>query len=181
MKNARIPRFVVAMPLLVVVLIPLAAAVYMYREAPSSPLASGTSCPSFQVSAIRGGVSRGNTGRRAILFFSPSCSHCQRLLSQIGVLQKRFPQWFAGPGSLRWELISNASRSETAAFARTQSLPVYFDEHGTAMRSMHGISVPYLVLVDEYSKVRYTQTGERELGYNEAIFRSFYETGEPHR
>lgn len=161
-----------------IVVLPLAASIYFYGRVPSEPLAVGSAAPALRAEQVTPGTPLPQSGRRAILFFRPSCEHCRAMLAQIDALRKEHPEWSRQASPLQWELISTGSHAETIAFARDTRLPVFEDIDGASMRAMHGIRVPYLVLVDEHGIVRHRHTGERSLTYNEGILDSFYRYGQ---
>lgn len=163
--------------LLAVIIVPTVLAVRLYRNLPSEPLAVGAALPHFEVEAISGAGPLAQQGRRVLLFFSPSCPHCETTIAQLDQLRARHPEWFSGDQALKWAFISAADKDETAAFASTTSWPVYYDANRTAMRSVRGVTLPYMVLVNEKGVVEHRHNGAREIAYHEALLVEFYQTG----
>lgn len=68
--------------LLVVIAIPAALGVRFYRSLPSATLAVGEVIPTLEAQPVGGAPPLPQQGRRALLFFSPSCSYCEEIVSQ---------------------------------------------------------------------------------------------------
>ena len=160
------------------IIVPAALAVHLYRGLPDEPLAIGSRVPEFQVDPVRGAEPLKQQGRRVLLFFRPSCSHCQATIAQFNQLRSTHPEWFSGDKALTWALISVSDEAETNAFAESMpSWPIYQDRDRKAMTDLRAVGVPYLVLVDEKGIVQFRQTGQRGPGQQEALLNSFYQTG----
>jgi hypothetical protein len=171
-------RIIAAVFLFAVLLVPSLAAIYYYRGASVEPLRIGSTAPAIELSALdHSGVAAPDSGRRALLFFKPSCEHCRNMLAQIVALRRSHPEWSKSILPLRWYIISVAPERETAEFSHEQTTTVFQDPDGKSMRAMHGLGVPYLVLVDEHGTVRHQHTGERAYAYNEAVLNSFFQAG----
>jgi len=175
--NQRNKKLLLAAGLLAVCGVPAALAVHFFRLLPGEPLAVGGEVPEFEVLPVGGAQAAPRGGRRVLLFFSPSCPHCDPVLAQWGQLRERHPEWFAGDDALSLTLISVTGKEATAAFAAVSPWPVYYDPGRRAIKAVRGVSVPYVVLIDEQGRVRYRRHGPRSLAQDEALLESFYETG----
>ncbi|PYT07942.1 MAG: hypothetical protein DMF60_06040 [Acidobacteria bacterium] len=165
--------------LLAVVVVPAALGVRFYRSLPAEPLSVGIVVPQFDVEPVASATALPREGRRVLFFFSPSCPHCEETLLQFGQMRDAHPEWFSGDRGLKWIFISTAGKDETTAFAEAASWPVYYDAERRAMKSLRGVTVPYLVLVNEDGLVQYRHNGGRGLSQQEALIGMFYQTGTP--
>ena len=163
--------------MLVVVLLPAALGVRFYRSLPAEPLTVGTVVPQFDVEPMATASVLPREGRRVLFFFSPSCPHCENMLLQFGQFREAHPEWFSGDKGLKWIFISTAGKDETTAFADAAPWPVYYDAERRAMKSLRGVGVPYLVLINEYGLVQYRHNGESGPSQQEALIGMFYQTG----
>lgn len=172
-------KLLAGVALLVVVAVPATLGVRFYRSLPREPLRVGTVVPQFDVEPISSATELPREGRRVLFFFSPSCPHCENTLSQFAQMREAHPEWFSGDRGLKWVFISTAGKDETTAFADAASWPVYHDAERRAMKSLRGVTLPYLVLVNEDGLVQYRHNGERGLSQQEALIGMFYQTGAP--
>jgi hypothetical protein len=170
-------KYLTGIVLLISVLAPVALGVRFYRRLPDGPLALGTVIPPLSAQPVGDANLLPVEGRRVLLFFSPSCSYCEEVITQLGQLRENHPDWFSGDKALRLVLISIAGRSETEAFARKSAWPVYHDPDRQSLKVLHGVGVPYLALVDEQGLVQYRHQGVRGLAVHEALLDAFYRTG----
>jgi hypothetical protein len=160
--------------LLLLVLALSVFAVWVFGRLPGEPLKVGAPAPRIEVAPLNGAAPLPQSGRRVLFFFSPSCSHCRSTLAQLENLRVQHPEWFAGERSLSWAFISVAGREETDAFAGDRGWPTYHDESRAAIKSMGGLVLPYVVLVDEGGLVRHAHKGEFARNDLEEMLGSFY-------
>lgn len=170
-------RLLSGLALLIAVFVPAAFGVRFYHSMPAEPLKLGTLVPQFDVEPAAGSTELPREGRRVLFFFNPSCSHCENMIQQFEQMRETHPEWFSDAGGLKWAFISTAGKDETIAYADAASWPIYCDRGRRAMKSLRGVSVPYLVLVDEHGLVRYRHNGERGPAQQEALIGRFYQTG----
>lgn len=160
--------------LLLLALTLTAFAVWVFGRLPGEPLRVGAPAPRIEAAPLNGAVPLPQSRRRVLFFFSPSCSHCRSTLAQLEALRVRHPEWFAGERSLSWAFISVAGREETDAFAGDGRWPTYHDESRAALKSMGGLALPYVVLVDEGGLVRHAHKGEFARNDLEELLGPFY-------
>ena len=160
--------------LLLLILVPVALAVRVYRGLPGEPLKVGTPAPRIAADPINGASPLPQSGRRVLVFFSPSCSHCRNTLAQLTLLREQHPEWFAGSSALQWAFISIADRDETEAFARGESWPIYHDASRAGFNSMGGFALPYVVLLDEEGLVRHSHKSEVAIDHLGSLLGSFH-------
>lgn len=178
MDNQATKKTAISVYLFVLVAVPAVLFLRFYRNLPREPLSIGAKAPRFKVEPVKGANGVEGKGRKVVLyFFSPTCQHCERTLTQFERLRETHPEWFFGRNPFRWMFISIADKSSTTQFAENVSWPIYCDSKHEAMKSLRGISVPYLVLIDEDGCVQYRHHGERSLAQHEAILNSFYKEG----
>jgi hypothetical protein len=170
-------KLLAGLALLVAVVVPAGMGVLFYRTLPREPLKVGTLVPQFDVEPISSATVLPREGRRVLFFFRPSCPHCENTLLQFAQMREAHPEWFSVDRGLKWIFISTAGKDETTAFADAASWPVYYDAGRRAMKSLRGVTVPYLVLVNEDGVVQYRHNGERGLSQQEALIGMFYQTG----
>jgi hypothetical protein len=167
----------VGIAVFVVILIPITLAALLYRKLPKAPLAMGATMPVVAIQPIGGAEAFPRQGRRVLLFLSPSCSYCEEMVKQMGELRGRHPEWFSGPAAFKAALISISDPELTESFAASVTWPVYRDVDRRVLAALHGLSVPYLVLVDENGSVQYRHLGIRGLSTHEMLLADFYQTG----
>jgi hypothetical protein len=146
--------------LFLLILVPVALAVRIYQGLPGEPLKVGATAPRIAADPINGAGPLPQSGRRVLVFFSPSCAHCRNTLAQLSLLREEHKEWFAGSSALQWAFISVAGRDETEAFARGESWPIYHDASRAGFKSMGGFALPYVVMLDEEGLVRHSHKGE---------------------
>ena len=166
----------IGMTLFLILTVPTVLAVRFYRNLPNEPLGVGAALPQFEVEPMRGASAMPRQGRRVLLFFNPSCPSCKQTILQLDILRVRHPEWFSGDRGLACALISVAGKDETDAFAESISWPIYHDANRVAMKSVRGIGVPYMVLVDENGLVQYRHNGELSMSGFEVLMSAFYQT-----
>ena len=93
-------RRLMGVVLLLAVAIPAALAVRFYRTASRKPIAVGATLPLLMVQPVGGAPEWPNSGRRILLFFSPSCSYCEETLTQLRQLRERHSEWVTGDAAL---------------------------------------------------------------------------------
>lgn len=150
-----------------------------YSRLLSAALDLGEALPSFQVQAIGKAESFPSQGRKAILFFSPSCPFCEEtIVNQLEQFRQSHAEWFSGDHAIKWAFISVGTFDETNAFAEKASWTVYADPDRKAMRQVRAVGIPYLLLVDEQGRVQYRHNGMIGKPQQEALLSEFFTTGQ---
>jgi hypothetical protein len=87
--------------------------------------------------------------------------------------------WFAGPGGVSVNVVSEGDKQAWPSAGQRQLFPfaLYTDDNGKTLANMGGRFVPYLVLADERSVVRFVHTGELDVGSLASLIKAFYTDG----
>ena len=142
-------KVIIWLALLFVLGTPAAWGVWKYNRLPSAPLSLGEALPLFQAPPIGKATALPQAGRRAILFFSPSCPFCEEtIVNQLEQFKQTHHEWFSGEQALKWSFISVGTLDETNAFVEKNSWDVYSDPDQKAMNQVRAVGIPYLLLVD---------------------------------
>ncbi len=175
-----IPRkLVILLALLFVLSVPTAWGVWKYNRLPSAPLSLGEALPFFQAQPIGKAAALPQDGRRAILFFSPSCPFCEEtIVNQLEQFKPNHPEWFSGDLAIKWSFVSVGTFDETNAFAEKAGWAVYADPDRVAMKQVRAVGIPYLLLVDEQGRVQYRHNGMVGKSQQEALLSEFFATGQ---
>jgi hypothetical protein len=127
--------------------LPLVLLSLAYRR--PSPDASGLAPGTRWLEVVAEPVGRvppmATRGKRAVLFFSPSCPSCRATVAGLRTLLRAEPG--RGLDCAPIALVSIGSLEETIAFAPTAPAPLYHDRQRTSFKAAHGVVVPYLVVL----------------------------------
>jgi hypothetical protein len=172
-------KAVIVATLLLLLAVPVVLGMRFYSRLPSAALDLGESLPTFQVQTIGKAEKFPSQGRRAILFFSPSCPFCEEtIVNQLEQFKQSHSEWFSGNHTIKWSLVSVGTFDETNAFAEKASWNVYHDPERQAMKEVRAVGLPYLLLVDEQGHVQYRHNGMIGKAQQEALLSEFFATGQ---